>query len=194
MRRKRADRVGWVLALTLGLTACGETPPPTPPALLDAAVAQQLLDRLDRLASALEAMPRASGAAAPQMPASAERTAVADATTELTARIEALEHELAAMRKNMGSAFAPARATPIPPMQTHSLAQMSEQLNSEDKTVLQTARRSLFLLTQQQVLERFGMPSDIGVNQDHSIYWAWRDGDRHLLGMTFVDGVAVMFQ
>src|SRR5262245_43626862 len=108
MRRTRAVRIGWVLGLTLSLAACGETPPPTPPALLDAATAQQVLDRLDRLASALEAMPRASGTPSPQMPAVAERTAVADATTELTARIAALEHELAAMRKNMGSAFAPA--------------------------------------------------------------------------------------
>jgi hypothetical protein len=157
-------------------------------------MAQQLFDRLDRLASALEAMPRATGAPAIPRPEATERTAVADATTELTARIEALEREVASMRKNMGSAIAPARTTQIPPMQTHSLAQVSEQLNSEDKNLLQTARRSLFLLTQQQVLERFGMPSDIGVNQDHSIYWAWRDGDRHLLGMTFVDGVAVMFQ
>jgi outer membrane murein-binding lipoprotein Lpp len=193
MRRTRAVRVGLVLGLTLGLAACGETPPPTPATLLDASTAQQLFERLDRLASALEAMPRASAAPVLQVP-TAERTVVADATTELTARIDALEREVAAMRKNMGTAFAPARATAILPMQTHSVVQMSEQLNSEDKTVLQSARRSLFLLTQQQVLERFGMPSDIGVNQDHSIYWAWRDGDRHLLGVTFVDGVAVMFQ
>jgi hypothetical protein len=141
----------------------------------------------------LEAMPRATGAPSVPRPEVAERTAASDATTELTARIDALERELAAMRRNMGSAFAPARATPIPPMQTHSLAQVSEQLKSEDQAVLQTGRRSLFLLTQQQVLERFGMPSDVTVNADHSVFWSWRDGDKHLLGMTFVDGLAVMF-
>ena len=193
MRRMRAESPGWVLCL-LSLAACGETTPPTPAALFDAATTQQLFDRLDRLATALEAVPRATGAPAAPRPEATERTVVSDATTELTARIEALEREVAALRKNMGSAFAPTRTTQIPPMQTHLLAQVSEQLNSEDKNLLQAARRSLFLLTQQQVLERFGMPSDIGVNQDHSIYWAWRDGDKHLLGMTFVDGVAVMFQ
>jgi hypothetical protein len=50
----------------------------------------------------------------------------------------------------------------------------------------------MFLLSQQQVLERFGMPSDVAVNQDHSVHWSWRDGDKHLLSVTFVDGVAVV--
>jgi hypothetical protein len=127
------------------------------------------------------------------MPAVAERTAAVDATTELAARIDALEREIAMLRRSAGSAFAPARATPILPMQTQSLTQVNEQLRSEDKTVSQAIRRSLFLLTQQQVLERFGMPSDVGVSADHSIYWSWRDGDNHLLSVTFVDGLAVVF-
>jgi hypothetical protein len=67
-----------------------------------------------------------------------------------------------------------------------------EQLSSEDQSVFQAARRSMFLLSQQQVLERFGMPSDVAVNQDHSVHWSWRDGDKHLLSVTFVDGVAVV--
>ena len=191
MRRARADGVGWVLGLLLGLAACGDTPPPQSASSLEA-TAQQLIDRLDRLASALEAMPRTSPAPAPQVSPVTERTSVADSTTELLARIDALERELAALRRNTGSALAPGRATPILPIQTHSLAQVREQLGSEDQSVLQAARRSLFLLTQQQVLERFGMPSDVGVNQDHSVHWSWRDGDRHLLGVTFVDGVAVV--
>jgi len=191
MRRTRADGVGWVLGPLLGLAACGDTPPQPPSSGLEA-TAQQLIDRLDRLASALEAMPRTSPAPATQVPPVTERTSVTDATTELLARIDTLERELAAMRRNAGSAFAPARATPIQPMQTHSLTQVREQLSSEDQSVLQAARRSLFMLTQQQVLERFGMPSDVGVNQDHSVHWSWRDGDKHLLGVTFVDGVAVV--
>lgn len=191
MRRTRADRVGWVLGLLLSLAACGETPPPTLPALLDAATAQQLIDRLDRLASALEAMPRTSPAPAAQVPVS-ERTSVTDTTSELLARIDSLERELAAMRRNPGSAFTPTRAAPIQPMQTHSLTQVRQQLSSEDQSVLQAARRSLFMLSQQQVLERFGMPSDVAVNQDHSVHWSWRDGDKHLLSVTFVDGVAVV--
>ena len=189
MRRTRA--FGWVPGLLLSLAACGETPPPPSASGLEA-TAQQLIDRLDRLASALEAMPRTSPAPAAQVAPVAERTSVTDATTELLARIDTLERELAAMRRSAGSVSTPARATPIQPMQTHSLTQVREQLSSEDQSVLQGARRSLFMLTQQQVLDRFGMPSDVGVNQDHSVHWSWRDGDRHLLGVTFVDGVAVV--
>jgi hypothetical protein len=173
----------------LSLAACGEAPPPPSASSLEA-TAQQLIDRLDRLATALEAMPRTSPAPAQQVPV--DRTAVTDTTTELLARIDSLERELAAMRKTAGSAYAPARATPIPPIQTHSLAQVREQLSSEDQSVFQAARRSMFLLSQQQVLERFGMPSDVAVNQDHSVHWSWRDGDKHLLSVTFVDGVAVV--
>ena len=186
MRRPRADAVG--LVLLAGLGACDNTPPPAPTPGLDAATAQQLFDRLDRRVAALEAIPRASGTVAVPIEATAERTPAADKTGELEERIDALEREIALLHVRSGSSFAPARAAPVIPMQMHAVEQTSGQLRSKEEAVQQEARRLLFRLTQAQVLERFGMPSETDVTKEHNVRWIYQSG-RMSFAVTFVDGL-----
>ena len=187
MRRPRADAVGWVLLAGLG--ACDNTPPPAPAPGMDAATPQQLFDRLDRRVAALEAIPRASGTVAVPVEATAERTPAADKTGELEARIDALEREVALLHARSGSSFAPARASPVLPTQTHVVEQTGGQLRSKDEAVKQEARRSLFRLTQAQVLERFGMPRDTAVTKEGHVSWSYGRGDSYF-HVTFIDGLA----
>ena len=195
MRPMRAGWSGWVLmaGLSVGLGACDDTPPPapahTPAPGFDAATAQQLFDRLDRLVGALEAMPRASGALVVPVEATAERTPVVDRTNELEARIDALERVVAMLRPPSLNSFTPARAAPAPPMQMHALEQMKSQLASKDQAL--EARRSVFGLTQQQVLERFGVPTRVDAEKDYTRHWTWYSVDgAQLCVVTFVDGLA----
>ena len=177
--------------LSLGLGACGDTPPPPAAPGLDAATAQQLFERLDRLVGALEAMPRQTGALAVPVEAVAERTPVVDTTSELKARIDALEREVAMLGARSGSSFAAARTAPVLPMQLHAVKQVSDQLRSKDGALKQEARRSLFRLNQQQVLERFGMPSWTEVTKESSVRWVY-ESEEMSFSVTFVDGLTTV--
>ena len=191
MRRPRVDAVGWVLLAGLG--ACDNTPPPAPTPGLDAATAQQLFDRLDRLVGALQAIPRASGTVAVPVEATAERTPAADKTAGLEARIDALEREIALLHVRSGSSVAPARAAPALPMQTHAVEQTSGQLRSKDGAMQQDARRSLFRLTQSQVLERFGMPTWTQVTPERNLRWVYQSGQARF-EVIFVDDLVAVIE
>ncbi|HZN39880.1 MAG TPA: hypothetical protein VFD82_13805 [Planctomycetota bacterium] len=137
-------------------------------------------------------MPRASGALAVPIEAVAERTPAVDRTNELEARIDALERAVAMLRASGASSFGPARSAPVPPMQTRALAQVRSQLESQDQAVILEARRSVFGLSQQQVLERLGMPSEVDVGGEHTRYWRWRVDGKQLCSVTFVDGLVTL--
>lgn len=190
MRHPRTNAVGWVLLACL--VACDDTPPPVPPGI-DAATAQQLFDRLDRMVVALEAMSRASGTVAVPVEATAERTPVVDKTSELEARIDALEREIALLHVRSGSSFAPAREPPVLPTRKQVVEQTGGQLWSKVEAVQQETRRSLFRLTQTQVLERFGMPSETGVTQEGYVRWSYR-WEKGYFSFTFVDGLVNVIQ
>ncbi|HEX6812200.1 MAG TPA: hypothetical protein VF384_11295 [Planctomycetota bacterium] len=175
--------------MSFGLAACDDTPPPAPG--LDAATAQQLFDRLDRLVAALEAMPRQTSSVSAPIEAVAERTQVRESANELVARIDGLEREVARLRTNGGSWFAPPRTPPAPPMQVLALERLNSQLASGDQSVQQEVRRSVFGLTPQQVVERFGMPTHVDALAEHSRYWRWSADNKTLCSVTFVDGLAM---
>ena len=136
-------------------------------------------------------MARAGGPVAVPVEATAERTPAADKTGELEARIDALEREIALLHVRSGSSFAPARAAPVIPMQMQQVDQTYAQLRSREEAVQQEARRSLFRLTQAQVLERFGMPSDTDVTKEHNVRWIYQFG-RASFSVTFVDGLVTV--
>lgn len=191
MRRRTFVLVMTVLVVVMpfALSACDNTPAPAPASGLDAATAQQLFERLDRLVAALEMMPHASGTVSAPVPATGDRTLIANETTELVARIENLERELVVLRSRSGGSQATARQTPPLPMQTQAVQQAGEQLKSADNAVKQEARRSLFRLTQPQMLERYGMPSYVHVGANSSIEWAYQMGHECPLKVLFVDGL-----
>ncbi|HEX6812201.1 MAG TPA: hypothetical protein VF384_11300 [Planctomycetota bacterium] len=192
MRSKRTDRLGrfLVTGLLVGLAACDDAPPPAPASGVDAATAQQLLDRLDLIVAALQAIPRQTSAVAAPGEAVAERTQVSAPANELEARIAALEREVAVLRARSGSSSPQPRTALVLPLQLHAFEQLKTQLESEDQSVRQELRRSVFGLTQQQVLERFGMPTEVDAPAEHLRYWRWSTAERHLCTVTFVDGLA----
>ncbi|HEX5051202.1 MAG TPA: hypothetical protein VFZ65_05485 [Planctomycetota bacterium] len=192
MRRTTAARLAtwFVIALPAMLASCGDTPPPAPATALDAATARQLLDRLDRLITVLEAPQHASAAPGPAAPAAAERTLIADPTPDLVARIDALERELAVTRSLGPAGFAGIPGS-IPPLRAAAVQQFAAQLNGQDEVVQKEALRSAFLLTQQQVIDRFGMPSHVSLNNG-VMAWEYVSGESSIY-IRFVNGLAVKF-
>jgi len=137
----------------------------------------------------LEAIPRPTGTPAVPVEAVAERTRVVDPANGLEARIEALEHEIVMLRAHSSNSSAPARTAPVLPLQANVLGQVKSQLASKDQVVILEARRSVFGLTPQQLLQRFGMPSEVGAPNAYTRYWTWRL-DQQWCTVTFFDGLA----
>jgi hypothetical protein len=52
------------------------------------------------------------------------------------------------------------------------------------------ARRSVFGLTPQQVLERFGAPTSVEATNEHTRLWVWSVEERFDFCVVFVDGFA----
>lgn len=188
MRRTHA---ALAFLLIVGAACDNPTPIPTAPGL-DARTAQQLFERLDRLVAALESMPRVSAPVAEMAARAPERTLAPDANAELIARLEALEHDFARLRERTGLSASPvARLTVPPPMEPMAVQQCCTQLWGNDEAVRQEARRSLFQLTEQQVLQRLGTPTYSGIGEKGHVQWQYRSEKFGLL-LTFVDGRVVV--
>jgi hypothetical protein len=186
-----------VLLLLLPLGACG---PGTPPPREDPVVLQPLLDRLDRLVAALQASATApSPTMAPAVPgvepaANNERHAV-EPSAELLQRIEALEREVARLQESTGShRLEPMGEAPRPKM-AHVVEVLSSQLNGTNESEMSEARRSLFCLSEQQVLQRLGMPDQTEVSLSHQgeIYWFYHGGEKSFT-LHFVNGHVAAFK
>ncbi|HEX5050955.1 MAG TPA: hypothetical protein VFZ65_04215 [Planctomycetota bacterium] len=191
--RPTAASIAIVLLLATG--SCDNSPPPVVQTGLDPATTQPLLERLDRLVGALEALSSMPGPVTAPTTAPSERVAVAGETNDLVARIENLERGLTALqaRRPAAGSWSGRRGAVPPPMAAPAVAQFSAQLRSEDAAVQREARRSLFLLTEQEVLDRFGMPSDVGETQTGSIYWGYETAESNF-SVTFVNGLATVIQ
>ena len=184
------------LVLLLVAAACDDTAVPAPS--LDAATVQGLFERLDRVAQALEANARLPATPAAAVAEPAQRTLVGG-DANLAARIDAIEQRLAELLARRGAqTYAPERIETPPVMQAAAVEHLSLQVRSEERSPQEQGRRSLFHLTEQQVLQLLGTPSETAITQQGHVYWGFKPkakaGTRsHGLGLTFVDGrVAVI--
>jgi hypothetical protein len=181
------------LLLIAVVAACDDHAPPAPANGLDAATAQQLFERLDRLVAALESTTRVTAPVGETAGAAPVRTLVADASADLSARLDALEHELIRLRDRPGiAAPAIARTVEPPPMESAAVEQFSNQLKAEGP-VHQDARRSVFQMTQQQMLQRFGSPTNTYITDRGHVAWIWQAGTSGF-SVVFVDGRVAVFQ
>lgn len=174
------------------LGSCDSSPPPAPQAGLDDATVSRLLERIDRLVAAVEATQPAAGAIVSTGVESAKRVAATDEATELRARIEQLERELEVLRAR-GGGPSPAlwfMAEP-PPIRMDQVARVCAQINAEDEAEQQATRRTLFQWTQRQMLERFGMPTQIRESKGGNAQWLYQTEDSGF-SVIFIDGVATV--
>jgi len=183
-----------VLCAVLAFAACDHTPPPTPPAL-DAETARQLFEHMEELVAALRtrsAAPVHGDLVAASVPAVAtpERTLADASVTALHERLEALEREVAQLRTaaQRQATVAP-RATLPPPRNTASVELAINQLAHQATRA--EARRSFFMLSMQQVLDQFGVPDGVGVDEDgRRVKWSYQI-DKKALELTFYDGIVI---
>jgi len=187
--RRTLTALGFLLVAAAA--ACDDGAPPTPTNGLDAATAQRLFERLDRLVAALESTTRAGAPAGETATNPPARTLVADATSDLVARLDALENEVARLKDRSGMPGPIARVTAMPPMEPVAVQQYAVQLQSEDQAVRQEARRSLFQLSEQQILQRLGTPTYTGIADGGHVSWSYDSGESHL-NLIFVNGRVVV--
>ncbi|HZN38947.1 MAG TPA: hypothetical protein VFD82_09095 [Planctomycetota bacterium] len=128
------------------------------------------------------------GAAAPAVAAS-ERTPADASLSSLHERLEALEREVAQLRgaATRYATMAP-RATLPPPRRTASVELAVDQLANEATRA--EVRRSLFMLSMQQVLDQLGVPDSFGLEKDGRVEWRYEMG-RKGLTLTFHEGVVM---
>ena len=188
--RRTLTALGFLLVAVAA--ACDDGAPPAPTGSLDSATAQQLFERLDRLVAALESTPRAGAPVGETATSAPTRTLVADATSGLVARLDALEDEVARLRDRSGLPASPiARVTAMPPMEPAVVQQYAAQLHGEDQAVRQEARRSLFQLSEQQILQRLGTPTSAGIADGGHVSWLYESGQSNLQ-LIFVNGRVVV--
>ena len=181
------------LAFVLTLLATAACTPPDPPLVVqsgvNAAAVDRLIERIDALVAALGHVPATAASAATAPAQAGERTRVADDSIALLARIEMLEHTIAALQTR--GPTIPAGVTPrhaVGPMRQDVVGQMQAQF--ADKAQRENARRSLFMLTPHEVLERLGMPASTYLD-GHTLWWRY-SFDKNEMSIGFLDG-AVMF-
>ena len=184
--------LSFLVACVLTVAAC--EPPPMPTAAIDAATMNALLQRMDRLITALEGghHPSPESADAHSHAAAAQRMPVAGDTEALLARIDALEAKLAVLQRTapQGSLAAPGFPGAAPLMRTQGVQQLLDLKGRDEQQSGNEAFRSLFMLGPSQVLDRLGTPSNVGV-ADGNWYWNYQiQGDRSL-SITFSQGVVV---
>jgi hypothetical protein len=182
-------------AAVLSLTAACDAPVAPPHAAIDAATLQPLLERLDLLVAALQArssaVPAANAASAllaTDAPGPASTTRTEAMPPQLLERLEAIERELARLQASSGARPYAAPSAPTVPKLAAAVATLAAQFNGTDEVARVAARRSLFRLTEQEVLQRLGMPDEMDVNDHGLLYWGYREGD-HGFGLRFVNGV-----
>jgi hypothetical protein len=78
----------------------------------------------------------------------------------------------------------------IAPTRSEAVQHVRAQLDNENQRA--EARRSMFLLTPSEVLDRFGVPTDTESN-DNTLWWRWELRDGNNLSIGFVNGVAMLF-
>jgi hypothetical protein len=130
------------------------------------------------------------GSAVPAV-AALERTPADASLTALHERIEALEREVAQLRAAAaGHASMATRAIPPPPKLTARVELAVDQLTNE--AMRAEARRSLFMLGMQQVVDQLGMPDSTHCDNERVI-WQYHSNKR-LLELTFRDGFVMAVQ
>src|SRR5262249_53219103 len=148
-----------LLPLLLPFGACGPGPPPPRE---DPVVLQPLLERLDRLVEALQtrgAAPSPTVTAAPgAAPSPANERVLAEPSAELLQRVEALERAVARLQVSAGAQRLEPPVELPRPKNLPAVAALVAQLSRDDEPRRTEARRSLFRLTEQQVLARLGLP------------------------------------
>src|SRR5262245_37289915 len=181
-----------VLCAILAFAACDHTPPPTQPAL-DAETVRQLFEHMEELVAALRtqaAAPVRQDLVSSAVPAVAapERTLADASLTALHERLEALEREVAQLRSAAaGPVLTAMRATPPPPKRPASVELAADQLANE--STRDNARRSLFMLSMQQVVDQLGMPDSTQFS-DGAQTWRYQS-DKKILNLQFRDGVVM---
>lgn len=187
----RASR-SLLLACVSIAAAC--EPPPAPTAAIDVATMNALLQRMDRLITALEGghHPSPESADAHSQAAAPQRLPAAGDSEALLARIDALEAKLAVLQRiaPQGSLAASGIPGAAPLMRTQGVQQLLDLKDRDEQQSGNEAFRSLFMLGPGQVLDRLGTPSNVGV-ADGNWYWNYQvQGDRSL-SITFSQGVVV---
>ena len=107
--------------------------------------------------------------------------------TELLARIDHLERELARSLAALGVR----QATPFTPpatIVTAAVDHLHVRMTSEDEATRRDAFRTVFGLSDAQVLREFGMPTETLVLQGGVVKWGYEHGD-HEVWFTFANGV-----
>jgi hypothetical protein len=190
-----------ILGCGLLLAACARDPVMVQPGL-DAATAQQLFERMDRLIAALQASPpiadsslvrpaivAAASNTAGERIAAVEPTASKDGLAELRERLAALERELARIRGGAAMhAWAAEPFVPTPPTLHAAVDQLQRQLADED-SVSADARRTLFRRTEAQVLQLLGSPTGTVVGDHGYVHWYYRTSNGNAFGVVFVNGL-----
>lgn len=188
----RHHRLFSLLAATFALTACDRDPPIVTTGL-DAATAQQLFERMDRLIAALHtgsvvssAPAGSSLAAAPAGPP--ERVAAPPELAALIARVEAIEQAVA---HRQGVPTIPHAAfagsfTPVPPRATAVVETLAAQLHDDGNEdtrradARREARRSFFRMPEHQLLQRLGMPDEVELAEAGRASWRFTSGRHHV--------------
>jgi hypothetical protein len=174
-----------VLLAIMPISCDSPTLPPTDS--LDGAAVRQLFSRMDRLVTALEALPAAPLAATGGSEPPSERALVADDRGELLERIETLEQALTSLRRRSGMA-PPPRPAAAPPIRPAAVSFHRKQMDSGDQAIVRAARRAHFRLTEDQILRQYGMPSESRVQQNGSVLWVYQADDKSS-GFIFVNGL-----
>lgn len=179
-----------LLLSILALSSCHDTPPETPAATgLEDATGKRLAASLDRLAAALERMPAATptATATPVVPMATERTAAPEGIAELAARIAALEQVWSTGSSRPQQALLSGPPGSVAPIQPAAVQSVVRMLRSEDRAAKAEGVRSLFGSTQQQVLQRLGLPTEVNLGNNPNIKWVYRIEDSYL-EVIFRDG------
>lgn len=175
-----------VVAAALLSTACADPPPP-PRESLDAEAVRALFDRMDRLVTALEGMPALRPVAHGGWQPDGQRTEVVEDRDELLRRIEQLEAALVAVQSRGGGGHGPTPVlVPPSPMRQREVEQLAMRVSGEDPSGLREMQQRHFRHTEAQVLQEFGMPTNVYVH-DGSVRWHYESGE-HDFTLVFVDG------
>jgi len=172
-----------VSILSVVLAACDNSPTPPSTPVLDVEVVQQLFARMDRLVTALEAVPAAAaGTERPPL----ERTLVTDDREELLQRIETLEQTVTTLRARGGMAPVGRRAAP-PVIRPAAVVHLNKQVNSKDESTVTAMRRAHFRMTEEQILQQYGMPSEV-IESNSGVTWTYT-AEGETSGFVFVNGL-----
>ncbi len=184
-------RVGIAMLWLVPLAACGRQAAPPQAAGVELPELARLCERLDRLIGLLERAPAPTTEAGT---APVERTPADADAAALRTRVDELEQELAILRAQVslrgGALGAAERPHVIPPTRDDAVARMVATVRADGEQKRNDALRAMLLMGPAQVLQTFGMPTDVWFANDGAVKWQYRIGE-HDLYVVFVNGMVM---